>query len=206
MKRAWLIGAVVLMMAAQAGATAPGIDLVITSINGSPISARKEIAICMSDVVGLDVVYNGRPGYSLFGLGFRIAAVGGPGALDVSGMTYDPEWDLAWEIIDEIVPGLEYEIQESAQDLGIDEDPAGVVVLDHILYHYEGGGADIKIAIEDLDPGQLTYTQEVNWGTGDIQPLSFGEPVWIWEVPEPGAMMLLGLGSLAALRRRRGRV
>jgi len=198
---------VVLSLATAASAAAPGtLELVISSLNGQPIAPVKEISIEPSDIINMDIVYTGNPGWNLYAVGFRISAQGGPGALDLTQMTYDPEWDLAWELIGEEVAGIRYTVEESAADLGIEAaDPAaGIVVLDHILWHCDGQPNDVTITVEDLDPGEVTYTQEVDWVNGTFQPLTWDTAgVIVHQIPEPMTLTLLGLGGLALIRRRR---
>jgi hypothetical protein len=203
---------VVLSLATTASAAVPGtIELWIVSLNGQTIPAVKEITISPSDVINMDIVYDGRPDYYLFGLGYRITASGGLGALDMTQMTYDPEWDPQWEIMDEIVAGREYEHQVSALDMGIEAVSPPIWVLDHILFHCEGLTGygqiydDVYIDVEDLDPGNPTYTNEWNplVVPADIQPLVFGPGVIVHQIPEPVTLTLLGLGGLALIRRRR---
>ena len=105
------------------------------------------------------------------------------------------EWDWNYYILpwEEIEPGKIYEFGLSNLDGG----PTGVQ-LDHLLLHCDGPQGDVVVTI---GPGQY-------WGGSALLP-DYSLPdaygfITIHQIPEPTAMVLLGVGGLLLLRKRRG--
>jgi len=171
------------------------VDLVITSLNGAPIDPVTEITITESDWIAFDVVMTATELNEQWIALDVIVSVDGAGTLDVSEYTRPPVWDFGFHREPrEIIPGKSYEFAE-AEFNGV---PAGVA-LDHILLHCDQGepANDVYVTI---GPGTF-------WWDTQILP-DYGLPdewngIVVHNVPEPVTVVLVGLGGLLLVRRRR---
>lgn len=180
---------------ASAASGVTSVDLVINQLNGEPINPVTEITIAESDWIAFDIVLNSDEG-KVFLTFDMIVSVDGPGTLDPYEYTIPPEWDPAKPIghlgPHEIEPGKIYEFCEAQFDGG----PTGVQ-LDHLLLHCDSPQGDVVVTI---GPG-------TGCGGSVLLP-DYSMPdaygfITIHQIPEPTAVVLLGVGGLLFLRKRR---
>jgi len=178
-------------------ASAGVVDIVITSLNGAPITPTKEITILPTDVVNMDVTYQSEAGLFLFSMSFDIVAQG-PGTLDGSQPTWPTGiWDPALTTI--IPHDGKLGVSGAAAFLGL-PGPSGIAV-DHILMHCDAPG-DVLVSLVENPGLPAGGSVEVNEAFDVFFP-TFGPGVVIHQVPEPMTLTLLGLGSLFLARRKK---
>jgi len=188
---------VLVVLAMTQVASAAMLDLWITSLNGAPIDAVKEITIQPSDTINFDIVLTGAPAEGgLFSMDVDITATG-PGTLDVSELTEgDAGWVAAYNAELAVMDG--YQIIRVNDSSPQPADPE-LLVLDHILLHCDGEG---QVIISLSENGTAGGTWLVDAGFNIIGAPDFGAPLIVNQIPEPATMLLLGLGGLFLRRRK----
>ena len=127
---------------------AGSIDLVISGLNGQPLSpAQKTITLNPSDVISIDVIYVSDPTYALFGIYADAYLEGaGSGWFDISQIVWpDDFWE--WESTIQINGDGSLTINTVDWD-AIHGDNEPVTVLSNILFNYTGAG-NIHIALRE---------------------------------------------------------
>ena len=151
------------------------IDIVISGLNGQPITPVKEIYISPTDVISMDIIYTPTlTGCTLFCLSVDMYIDGRcPGTFDISTPTWPPGiWDMT--------PPMTGTRQNQGCNVSIWTSAAGAgsgsgVVVDHILFHCESyGTAVIKLRENPESPpgGTLEYCGDLvpidSYGTGVV--------------------------------------
>jgi len=157
----------IIIMATAGVANAAVIDIVITSLNGEPVTPTKEIFIYPTDIVGLAIMFDAPPTEYLFGLGVEIV-VDGPATLDLYQIEFSPDFDPFHYSI--YPPDLIF----TALDMGIQGQGEPVQVVWNILVHCDDIG-EFFVYLTD-DPGQNTIVIDENL---DIVPYEYGPGVLI---------------------------
>jgi hypothetical protein len=187
------------------------IDVTITSLNGVTITNTKEITVNPSDMVDIRIMFNGPATEYLFGIQSFINVVG-PGTLDwtiFSPAVWDAE-ELLW-VYDDLRPQYDPALHvkaiendktymiEGALAAGRPGTGAGteVWIVKDIQIHCDGQGPVI-VSLSDRGLG----SKVVDAGFV-VLPYSYGNGVIIHQIPEPMTLMLLGLGSLFLIRRKK---
>jgi hypothetical protein len=183
-------------------ANAGMVDIVISSLNGVPITPVKEITIKPTDVINFDIVYTLTNGGVQEGWVFslsKILLVQGPGTLDISAITRPTGyWNPDFTSItpDPLNPGSAL-IDAAAVD--IQTVPPGII-LDHFLLHCDALG-DVLLTLVETDRTRAGASWETDGG--DIYALVSGPGVIVHQIPEPMTLTLLGLGGLFLARRKK---
>jgi hypothetical protein len=162
------------------------------SIDGVP--APDEITLMESDWVMLDIM--AADGYALDSMELDLEVVG-PGHIELDPQNVTVPTDIivapfeSWSLV---VDGVTE--KGIGAIVGMTFDPAGLggQLVNYILFHCDGLG-DVTITITDAGANN----DPVN---GDISQEMMGSII-IHQIPEPTTVMLLGLGSLFLLRRRK---
>jgi hypothetical protein len=186
MKKLFILLTVLAMASVSQAAV---VDLQIASLNGQPIDPVKEITIEISDVINMDIVYATEGSPALLGLDSQVA-VDGPGTLSVDELTWP--FNEGFNRTIEYVPGKHYNI--STGSFG---GMADTILVDHILMHCDDLGDVFVVVNNDTAGGGSIYV------TGMPYDGAWGAGVIVHQVPEPMTVVLLGLGGLALLRRRK---
>jgi len=135
------------------------------------------------------VIYTANGSPALFALDSYFQ-VTGPATIALTELTYPTgAWDAGWTSV-----GADY-VYVAAGTNPIYVGVADGIVIDHILLHCEG-------------EGDVTVLPLLTYDHGGSLDFDFNEPVagagvTIHQIPEPFTMVLLGLGGLVTLRRRR---
>jgi hypothetical protein len=152
------------------------LDLVISSLNGHPITPTKQIFVGSSDVVGLDVVYTGSADRFLFSTSFDIV-VTGSAALDGSQIAWPTGWDPVLIQVIPPSPGTnKLGISTAASDRGVAGPSA--IVLNHILLHPNGGG-EVLVGLQENPnlPAGVTFETDQFF---NLYPVSCGSGVTLY--------------------------
>lgn len=192
---------VLLLVFIFSGAANAGVvDIWVTSINGQAISPVKEIAIRPSDTVDLSIIWDGVTGRYFFGLSSIIQKTGGPGILSLGSTLINPAFDPTLDRKGSTL-GQQWIVEGALFDgigvAGLTGQPQTLV--SNILLHCDGIG-DIIIKLLNYAPGGGSI--EVDSNLNSFTP-TYGTGVIIHQIPEPMTLMLLGLGSLYLLRRKK---
>jgi hypothetical protein len=173
------------------------IELMISSLNETPIEPTKEITVGYSDWVNFDIVFTQTGAMNLMSLDAEMGILAGIGTLDMS----QPTWqkDEGFNTITPIVPGQLYKLTTASFMLGL----AGGYppMVDHLLVHCDEDDPPNDIIIDiwaNFAMGGTIYSDGATPYDG-----SWGPPIVVHNVPEPMTIALLGLGSLVLLRRRK---
>jgi hypothetical protein len=180
-------------------ASAGVIDISITSLNGNQIAPVKEITIAPSDTIDMQLVWTGPTNLFLFSL-TAILNQTGPGTLDMAGRLRNSAMDASLGKIGTVAGTGQQWIVEAASNTG----PAGlgtepVTIVSNLLLHCDGPGV-VTIVLSDYAPGG--GSMEVNANFDPFTP-TYGNGIVIHQIPEPMTLMLLGLGSLFLVRRKK---
>jgi len=171
------------------------VDLVISSLNGQPITPVKEITIFQTDVVNFDVVYEAPEGWFGWSLSLDML-VTGPGTLDISTITRPTGyWNADLSKITATPTGALLDFVSN--DIGTV--PPGII-LDHFLLHCDDMGDVIVKLVEN--PGTAAG-ETLETDSSDLFHLNAGPGIIIHQVPEPMTLTLLGLGGLFLARRKK---
>jgi hypothetical protein len=171
------------------------VDLMISSLNGQPITPVKEITVLPTDVVNFDVVYTADTGWYGWSLSLDMV-VQGPGTLDISTITKPSGY---WNADLSKITAKPYGalLDFVANDIGTV--PAGIV-LDHFLLHCDDAGDVIIRLVENPNTAAGATLQTDG---SDLYELLAGPGIMIHQIPEPMTLTLLGLGGLFLARRKR---
>jgi hypothetical protein len=195
MKKLLIIG---ILLSLAFGASGAVLDLWITSLNGDPIPATKEIAINPSDWINIDIVLTApvEEG-TLFSLDVDMLAISsGNEVLDISELTEgDNNWGAGYTANIPVPNGWNF---VRVNDTGGNAGTPALLVLDHILMHCEGPD---PVIIELMENGGSGGTMMIDAGFNPTVPVEFGAPLLITQ-PEPMTIALLGLGGLFLRRRK----
>lgn len=183
---------------ANAVVIVPTIDARISSLNGQPVAPTYEITITPSDTVDFQITYRAPSIDYLFCLSVKLN-VSGTGSLEwgvfipmpmptgsinpgfnSTSFQHGPDW---------IIAGTVTPIQGNGTE---------IVVIEDILLHCDGPG-DVALWLSNYGTGSMVVDSSFNQ-----IPFQYGNGFIIHQViPEPMTFMLLGLGSLYLLRRKR---
>jgi len=179
-------------------ASAGIVDIQISSLNGLPITAVKEITITPSTTVDMQITFTGPATEWAYSVGAMLN-VTGPATVDVSQAVRNPLYE-AWAEV--ITPATNSIIEASAQDIGPlipqGNGPTPVILVSNLLLHCDAVGT-VTVSLSD-DAVFGSMITDVNWNPVDW---SYGTGVIIHQVPEPMTLVLLGLGSLFLARRKK---
>lgn len=179
-------------------ANAGVIDIVITSLDGVAINPVHEITITPSQTVDLQLVWTGPTNLYLFSLTTFINKSGpGAGTLDLTQRVRNSNYDAALGKIG--TSGGQQWIVEAASFYGAPGTNAPVTIVSNILLHCDGEG-DVILTLSNYAAGG--GSMEVN-ESFDVFTPGLGNGVIIHQVPEPMTLMLLGLGSLFLVKRKK---
>jgi hypothetical protein len=207
--------AILFILAAVNVANAGYVDLVISSLDGQPITQTQEIYIFPSDVIGVDVVYTPEAqGWSIIAiskemvispqgsmtanLGVSISTPFNPGLI-----IWNPGWHPDLSRITIISDPKQGKVGDPLIDI-VANDVGSVatgIVLDHFLLHCEGP-FDVLVKLMENPNTEVAWEslesdEDWNWFH-----LGEGPGIIIHQTPEPMTITLLGLGGLAILRKR----
>jgi hypothetical protein len=188
-------------------ANAGVIDLTITSLNGTTVANTKSITANPSDTIDFRIMFNAPATEYLFAINSYLM-VSGPGTIDFSHMvvaTYDADNDV-WTNVDISgsfdrqlhVSGVENGnayIVEAALDKGVLGNATEKWSVKNLYLHVDGSGP-ITVTLANRGTGSVV----INSAYAQI-PWQYGAGITI--VPEPMTLMLLGLGSLFLVRRKK---
>jgi hypothetical protein len=193
-------------------ANAGVIDVSITSINGAAITPWvHEVTINPSDTIDFRIVFNAPNTEFLFGIN-SFFDITGPGTLDWSHFvlaTFDPETEV-WTNVDlkatydrllhvQGTEGGKQYILDGAADKGSAGTGTGTenwIVKNIYLHCDEIGTVTVKLS----NRGNGSIVTDTN---RTIVPWNYGPGIIIHQIPEPMTLMLLGLGSLFLIRRKK---
>ncbi len=180
------------------------IDIMITSLNGTPIAPVSEITVQPSDTVDLAIVWNGLTGRYLFTISTIIQKTG-PGTLNLNSTVTNPNFEPTMELKG-TTGGQQWIAEVPSITIGYGLGVPGITsqtqpCVSNILLHCDGTGNTI---IKLLDYVNVVYG--VGSLESDFQPNwfypTYGSGVIIHQVPEPATLLLLGLGGLFLRRRK----
>jgi hypothetical protein len=160
------------------------------SINGEP--APDEITMVVSEWIKLDIMLAPDLLMDVMELDLEIV---GPGHIELDPQNVVEPTDIivgAFESWSLVVQGVSEKGIEVIAGTSFGE-VAGTLV-DYILFHCDGLG-DVTVTITDAGTNNIL-------NVGDVGPEAMGSII-IHQIPEPTTVMLLGLGSLFLLRRRK---
>jgi hypothetical protein len=183
-----LVLMLVLCLASVASARNTGMAIQL-SIDGQV--APDEITIAISDWIELDIMM--ADGYALDAMELDLEIVG-PGHIELG---VEVPTDIivapfeAWSLV---VDGVTDKGIAAIVGMTFSPDGFGGVLVRHIMFHCDDYG-DVTVTITSAG----TNNDPVN---GPIGPEMMGSII-IHQIPEPTTVMLLGLGSLFLLRRRK---
>lgn len=158
----------------------------------------KAITVGASDTVTLEITYDSTTGWNLFGLS-AFVNVTGPGTLSLASTARASTFDATLESKGTL-GGQQY-IVEAASMAGVPAVTGQLqLAVTNITIHVDNAGPDILVVLSDYAPagGSLEVTADF----GGSQIPTYGSGVVI-HTPEPMTMMLLGLGSLFLVRRKK---
>jgi len=194
-------------------ANAGVIDLSITASKGvaTPAATKSVDGLVASDYVTFQIVWNAPAGEYLFGIQSFIN-IDGPGTLDwgiFNAATWDPDAE-AW-VYDDLRNSFDVALHAIGQESG------KTYILEGAASTGRNGTGSETYAVKDIrihveGPGQINVTlsnrglgsKAVNASLVEI-PWSYGNGIVInpQAIPEPMTMMLLGLGSLFLVKRKK---
>jgi hypothetical protein len=173
-------------------ASAGVVDIVITSLNGEPITPTSEITIKPTDEVDMQITFTGPATEYAFGVGVTLN-VTGPGTLNIAGAARNALYEAWAEVI-----GADSIIEATATSMGPQGTGQPVVLVGNLLLHCDAIG-NVTVVLTN-DPISGMYISDAEYG---MLPFDFGAGVIIHQVPEPMTLTLLGLGSLFLARRKK---
>lgn len=182
------------------------VDIVISSLNGKPITPTNEITIDISDTINFDIIYTSDPGRFLFGLSSEIylELAGGRGTLtvtDVALVTWPTGyWDSSLSGVQMTADG-NIQVWGTAKELtSIPAIGEPLVVIDHFLFHCLDYG-DVYIGIKEDPTTPVGASIELD-EMANFYLLDYSPAVLVHQIPEPMTILLLGLGGLFLRRRK----
>ena len=192
-------------------ANAGVIDLTITSLNGATVANTKSITANASDTIDFRIMWLAPSTEYLFGIQ-SFFDITGPGTLDWTGFTvatYDADNDL-WTNVD---IGSSYDrllhvvaqeagktyIIEGASDKGrVGNGTSELWIVKNLKIHVDGPG-QINVVLSNRGLGSKAVDASLN-----LVPWTYGNGIVINpQIPEPMTLMLLGLGSLFLVKRKK---
>ena len=184
----------VVVLGLAVGLNAGTVDLVVSGLNGQPITPVKEITIVPTDVISFDFVYTSQPGWSVWSMSVDLT-VQGPGTLDISTITWPAGY---WNPDLSRITVKSYGAMLDVVAKGVGTVPPGII-LDHFLFHCDDYGNVIITLKETMGNGPpVTETDGA-----DLFVLLLGDGVIIHQIPEPLTLTLFVVGGLFIARRKR---
>ena len=174
------------VLAAAQPVEAGSIDLVISGLNGNPLSpAQKIITLNPSDVISIDVIYLSDPTYALFGIYADAYFEGtGSGWFDISQLVWP---DGFWEWESTILINGDGSLTINTVDWdAIPGDNEPITVLSNILFNYTDAG-NIHIALREnpVWPGN-TIEVDQDWQEYVIEDYGTGVDILNNDQNSPG--------------------
>lgn len=197
-------------------ANAAVVDVLITSLDGLAITPTKEITILPSQMVDFQITFfNVDNTRLLFGLNSFIN-ISGPGALNYEAFV---PWTRVWddELGDWVYTNVDISnsfdptlhvldtasnpdyILEGAKTWGIPGNNTERMAVKDLQIHCDAMG-DVHVWLTNRGTGTLVIDSTLHQPQTDW---SYGSGIIIHQMPEPATLMLLGLGSLFLIRRKR---
>jgi hypothetical protein len=157
-----------------------------------------EITVTPSDTINLVITYNDTTNHSMWNLGVLINVVGQTATLgDMStGLVFNSALDTTMKTVVQSPPRIVIPALMTAGwgPVGTGSD---LVVVSGITMHCDAIG-DVVVTLSDYAGDPSSWTD-----TSDMFSVMYGNGVIIHQVPEPMTLMLLGLGSLFLVRRKK---
>jgi len=178
--------------------TASSASVVGAVIDLQVAGGAKEITIGPSDTINLEIIFTGSATENLFNLGVVFTGIQGATLGDLNtGLVYNSMFDPTMK---EIKPGIINIPANITLGFGPVGTGAPLVVVSGITLHCDLAPNMFTIKLVDYVAGAPVIVVD---STGTELAHSFGSGVLVHQTPEPMTMMLLGLGSLFLVRRKK---